>query len=257
MVGFQWKTECMNDTVRKHFDNLSSTYRGHFDTRRTGANFSFNSRLQMACEMVAGSSGRLLDCASGTGEITNAILSSKKFAEAVVVDISEEMLLAARSAIESGTSVLPVRYLRSDVFLLDPAEVGGAVDLAVCLGLIAHTGRLEVLLTRLKALLTRRTGRILLQTSLADQWGVAITRTVSARLVAARTGYELSYFRHIDIENACKAVGLKIIDARRHSLGIPFGDRVWPKANYWLESHFSGWASKHGAEGLYLIGEAD
>jgi 2-polyprenyl-3-methyl-5-hydroxy-6-metoxy-1,4-benzoquinol methylase len=167
------------------------------------------------------------------------------------------MLLAARSFIEAGSLALPIRFLRSDVFSLEAADVGGRIDLIVCLGLIAHTGRLDTLLSRLKALLIPRTGKILLQTSLADHWGVAVTRAISARFVSARTGYKLSYFRHRDICNACKAAGLKIINIRRHTFGIPFGDRIWPRGNYWVESQLTAWANRHGAEALYLIAEAD
>lgn len=247
----------MNDTVRRHFDKISPTYRRYFDTRRTGANFSFNRRRELACELVVEASGRFLDCASGSGEITAALLMRGQFTEAVVVDISDKMLLAARSFIEAGSLALPIRFLRSDVFSLEAADVGGRIDLIVCLGLIAHTGRLDTLLSRLKALLIPRTGKILLQTSLADHWGVAVTRAISARFVSARTGYKLSYFRHRDICNACKAAGLKIINIRRHTFGIPFGDRIWPRGNYWVESQLTAWANRHGAEALYLIAEAD
>lgn len=247
----------MNDTVREHFDKLSSTYRGHFDNRRTGANFSFNRRRDLACELAVGSSGRLLDCASGTGEITAALLSQGKFSDAVVVDISDNMLSLARSAIESGTQVLSPRFLQADVFSLDLDEIGGNVDLIVCLGLIAHTGRLNALLARLRGLLTPRTGRLLLQTSLADQWGVAVTKAISGRFVSSRTGYQLSYFRHEDIVSACQSTGFKILDARRHTVGIPFGDRVWPQANYWIEKQFVVWSNRHGAEALYLLAWED
>lgn len=180
-----------------------------------------------------------------------------QFTEAVVVDISDKMLLAARSLIEARSLALPIRFLRSDVFSLEAEGVGGKIDLIVCLGLIAHTGRLDALLSRLKALLTPRTGKILLQTSLADHWGVAVTRAISAHFVSARTGYHLSYFRHRDICSACEAVGLKIIDTRRHTFGIPFGDRIWPRGNYWVESRLIEWTNRHGAEALYLIAEAD
>jgi hypothetical protein len=75
--------------------------------------------------------------------------------------------------------------------------------------------------------------------------------------VAARTGYQLSYLRHRDILDICENVGLQIVDVRRHTVGIPFGDRLWAGGNYWIESHFSQWAASHGAEALFLIANAE
>jgi ubiquinone/menaquinone biosynthesis C-methylase UbiE len=247
----------MNDKVRQHFDELSSRYPGHFDARRTGANFSFSRRRKVACELIDGAAGKFLDCASGSGEITAALLGQGRFTEAIVADISDKMLSAARAAIKAELPTLPCHFLNSDVFSLKKKDLGANVDLIVCLGLIAHTGRLDILMSKLKSLLTPGTGRILLQTSLADHWGVALTKAISARFVSGRTGYKLSYFRHDDIVRASEMVGLKIIAKRRHTVGIPFGDRVWPSGNYWVENHLINWANEHGAEALYLLEDAD
>jgi hypothetical protein len=40
---------------------------------------------------------------------------------------------------------------------------------------------------------------------------------------------------------------------RRHSLGIPFGDRLWPWANFQLEKRLQNWAGRHGADAIYLL----
>ncbi len=46
----------------------------------------------------------------------------------------------------------------------------------------------------------------------------------------------------------------RVLDMRRHSLGIPFGDRLWPWANFQLEKRLQNWASRHGADAIYLLG---
>src|SRR5438067_1491720 len=59
--------------IAEHFEKLSPRYKQHFTERRAGTNFNFRKRLELACELAAGSSGRFLDGACGTGEITCAL----------------------------------------------------------------------------------------------------------------------------------------------------------------------------------------
>jgi hypothetical protein len=47
--------------------------------------------------------------------------------------------------------------------------------------------------------------------------------------------------------------GLQILEKRRHALGIPFGDRMWPWLNFQLEKGLQGWSSRHGADAIYLL----
>ena len=62
-----------NDPVAAYFDNLPETHKRQFRKSASGTSFNFQQRLVLACELSAASSGRLLDCAAGTGEITCAI----------------------------------------------------------------------------------------------------------------------------------------------------------------------------------------
>jgi hypothetical protein len=81
-----------------------------------------------------------------------------------------------------------------------------------------------------------------------------IVRALTARRELTQRGYRISWFSQRDIADACHGAGLQILEMRRHSLGIPFGDRFWPWANFQLETRLQKWASRHGADAIYLLG---
>ncbi|MFL6506009.1 MAG: hypothetical protein ACJ8KC_11405, partial [Candidatus Udaeobacter sp.] len=64
----------------------------------------------------------------------------------------------------------------------------------------------------------------------------------------------ISWFSQRNISDACDRAGLSILETRRLSVGVPFGDRFWPWANFHLESLLQKWASRHGADAIYLLG---
>ena len=240
-----------NDPVAAYFDKLPETHKRQFEERASGANFNFRQRLALACELGGASSGRLLDCAAGPGEITCALLKSGKFHHGTVVDISQAMSRSAKELLTSEVTNAQLEFVQSDVFNFKPSD--SCFDLILCLGLIAHTGRLDILLPHLKSMLTLA-GRIILQTTLTDHLGTRIVRAVTSRDELAQRGYQISWFSKRDITDACRNAGLQIIEIRRHSLGIPFGDRLWPWANFHLERRLQKWASRHGADAIYLLG---
>jgi ubiquinone/menaquinone biosynthesis C-methylase UbiE len=90
-----------NDPVATYFDKLPETHKRQFEERASGANFNFQQRLTLACELGGASSGRLLDCAAGTGEITCGLLKSDKFDHATVIDVSPAMLQSAKDLLTS------------------------------------------------------------------------------------------------------------------------------------------------------------
>src|SRR5947207_2807844 len=102
--------------------------------------------------------------------------------------------------------------------------------LILCLGLIAHTGRLDILLPHLRSMLTPG-GRIILQATLTDHLGTRIVRVFTSRSEMARRGYRTSWFSQRNISDACDRAALRILETRRHSLGVPFGDPLWLWAN--------------------------
>jgi SAM-dependent methyltransferase len=239
-----------NDPAAAYFDKLPETHKRQFEEGVSGANFNFQQRLTLACELGGASSGRLLDCAAGTGEITCALLKSGKFTHGTVVDVSPKMLQNAKRLLASEIKNAEVGFVESDVFNFKPSDAG--FDLILCLGLIAHTGRLDILLPHLKSMLTPG-GRIILQTTLVDHLGTRIVRALSSRRELVQRGYRVSWFSEQDITDACGNAGLQILQKRQHGLGIPFGDRIWPSLNFQLEKHLQEWSSRHGADAIYLL----
>jgi ubiquinone/menaquinone biosynthesis C-methylase UbiE len=241
----------MNDPVAAYFDKHAETHKRQFVGSGSGASFYFQTRLKLACELAGASTGRLLDCAAGSGEITCALLKSGRFPHATIVDISPAMLQRARELLSSQVTNVELEFVHSDIFNFKPSDSG--FDLILCLGLIAHVGRLDVLLPHLKSMLMP-SGRIILQTTLTDHAGTRIVRALTTPRELVQRGYRISWFSQRDIADACHAAGLRIVEMRRHSLGVPFGDRFWPWANYQLETRLQKWSSRHGADAIYLLG---
>ena len=240
----------MNDPVAAYFEKLPQIHKRQFEQKASGASFNFRKRLTLTCELAGASAGRLLDCGAGTGEITCALLKSGRFSHATIVDISSAMLQRAKKLLSSQITNTELEFVHSDVFNFKPPD--SRFDLVLCLGLIAHIGRLDVLLPHLKSMLTPG-GRIILQTTLTDHLGTRIVRALTARRELARRGYRIFWFSQQDIADACHAAGLRIVEIRRHSLGIPFGDRLWPWANFQLETRLQNWASRQGADAIYVL----
>jgi cyclopropane fatty-acyl-phospholipid synthase-like methyltransferase len=136
------------------------------------------------------------------------------------------------------------------VFNFKPSD--SRFDLILCLGLIAHTGRLDILLPHLRSMLAPG-GRIILQTTLTDHLGARIVRAFTSRSELAQRGYRISWFSQRDISDACDRAGLRILETRRHTIGVPFGDRLWSWANCQIESRLEKWARRHGADAIYLL----
>ena len=240
----------MNDPVAAYFDKHAETHKRQFVGSASGASFYFQTRLKLACELADASTGRLLDCAAGSGEITCALLESGRFPHATIVDISPAMLQSARELLTSQVTNVELEFVHSDIFNFKPSDSN--FDLILCLGLIAHVGRLDKLLAHLKSMLTP-SGRIILQTTLTDHTGTRIVRALTTRRELAKRRYCISWFSQRDIIEACRRSKLAILDMRRHSLGVPFGDRFWPWATYQLETRLQKWASRHGADAIYLL----
>src|SRR5207249_8890855 len=91
----------MNDPVAAYFDKLAPIHKRQFAQSGSGASFYFQTRLKLACELAGASTGRLLDCAAGSGEITCALVKSGRFSHATIVDISPAMLQSAKELLTS------------------------------------------------------------------------------------------------------------------------------------------------------------
>lgn len=243
----------MNNAIQDFFEHEACSYGEHFLPRKSGRGVVFQSRLGLARELSRECAGSMLDCATGTGEISEAIYASGRFCEAIFVDISREMLRLAQLRLR----LLPghsVRFVQADIFeYLTGLEAEAKFDLIVCLGLIAHTGRLEELLRNFRAHL-RDDGRILLQTSLLDHWGNRLWRLLLDRRATRRHGYAFSYYTQKQITEAAEKSQLSLLSIHRYGVGVPFIEKVLPWANYLFEVNFSRWAACHGAEAICVLG---
>lgn len=244
----------MNNPVQEFFERESGCYGEQFLPRKSGRGVLFQTRLALAQQLSRECTGSMLDCATGTGEISAAIYASRRFCGAIFVDISPEMLRRAQLRLSSSPGH-SVRFVQADIFEYLPGlEAGVRFDLIVCLGLIAHTGRLEELLRNLRAHLADG-GRILFQTSLADHLGNRLWRLLLDRRATRLHGYAFSYYTQQQITGAIHQAQLAILAVRRYGVGVPFLEKVAPWANYRFEVSFSSWASRNGSEAIYLLGK--
>lgn len=241
----------MNQAIKTHFDHFSSAYRKSFLDKKSGKNYEFRTRLKLIEGLVAGTAGNLLDCACGTGEITLAALKSGRFDSAVVADISNEMLVFAKQHIMAASLSVDIQYKQIDIFEYKPDD-GQHFDIIMCLGLIAHSGHLTELLSHLRLMLAPG-GRILLQSSLADHLGVQFIRLLTNKRYSRRQNYNLSYFKISDIEQSTHDSGMRISEMKHYCLGFPFGDRLFPLGNYWLEVAAQRFSAKLGSEAIFVL----
>jgi 2-polyprenyl-3-methyl-5-hydroxy-6-metoxy-1,4-benzoquinol methylase len=246
----------MSKEVREFWERQVVSYTGNYADKPTGTNYNFRTRLALASTLAKGYGGRLLDCATGSGEITEAILAGGDFAAADLVDISSPMLEISRQRMARLEAGVQIRWICSDVFsFLDSELPAPRYNLVLCLGLIAHTGKLDVLLKLCRERLARG-GAILLQTSLLDHPGTRFLRWFSARRHERKKGYGIHYYAEADVRRTAEEAGLTMLAQRRFVVGVPYGDRVCPRMNYWLEKWGESWAARHGMDGLYLLGRS-
>jgi ubiquinone/menaquinone biosynthesis C-methylase UbiE len=247
--------EAQANAVHTFFTEATANYSGLFLAKRSGSNFEFRQRLEIAAELSAAASGSLLDCGVGPGEITAAVLRTGRFRRAVCLDISQPMLELARRAIKPTLAkhmVTELELVRKDVFEFTAENADRRFNLILCLGLIAHTSRLSELLGSLRRMLAAD-GAILLQTTLLDHSGVLIVSALTKERYFRRHGYRISYFRQRDILDAASHSGLAVVGCRRFRVGFPFGDSIWACGNYWLEKALQRFATSHGAEAIYVL----
>jgi SAM-dependent methyltransferase len=238
--------------VRDSFDQQSHQYHNLFSaTTNTGAAFLFRCRLDLTAEMLGNSRGAFLDCASGTGEITRAVIEKSQFELVAINDFSAQMVHYCRRTV--GNLVPPdrIKWCVEDAFSL-PNHFGvGRFDVVLCLGLIAHTGRLPVLMSCIASLL-QPDGIFLLQSSLSDNLGVRIAGLIG-RTPLRRFKYQLESFDLDKILVAAEMAGLEMIGIRRYGVCLPFGDRLLGPLNYWLEKKWALRCRRRGGEALMLF----
>ena len=237
--------------VRDFFDRQAESYSGFFSPLSfTGSAVLFQHRLALSVEMTRGSRGALLDCASGTGEITRAVIAASQFDSATVNDFSPAMLERCRATC-IGLPINTVNWSGRSVFDFPDAFQANSFDVALCLGLIAHCGNLPALL-RSVALVLKPGGVALVQSSLLDHFGDRITKFIS-QATWRRVGYKVHSFYLRDILDEAAASGLRPLEIRRFGVGIPFGDRLMRPVNYRIEKKFALACRRNGGEAVILL----
>lgn len=240
-----------NKVVEHHFSSLLPSYKENFSQKNSGKSHQFRTRLSLVRSLLDRANGNLFDCACGTGEITASVLNSGDFSNVVVSDISKEMLISARNLISKNNNIENIIFQNVDIFEYKKTT-GQKFDVILCLGLIAHTGRLEDLIRHLKSMLSTK-GVILLQSSLVEHWGVKFERFIGAKSFTRKHGYEISYYTVSAIERVVKSSGMKIVKSKKYCFGFPFGDRIFGIGNYWLEKFSKRFSSKKGSECIFVL----
>ena len=243
------------EAVKKHFDHLSSIYSQNYIEENSGKNYDFRKRLELVMQEVSKETGCLLDCACGTGEITSQVLDDGNFSKVVICDISQEMLEIAKSRLDRKVQTSNILFEEVDIFEYIP-DKSFKFDVILCLGLLAHTGELKALLQHLKSMLDEN-GKIFLQSSLLDHWGVKFTRFFTSKIFFEKNDYKISYFTREDIEKCAQECGLIVKKTKRYNLGIPFGDRISKSWNFWAETHMEKFAAMHGSDAIFVISRDD
>lgn len=237
--------------IEDFFEKQQNSYSAFFDpATRTGAAVLFQLRRDIAADLAVGRGGRMLDLATGTGEITVAVAEAAGVFSAHVNDLSQGMLAVCRRRFEVWERAPATVFSQQDAFALLEESEPGTFDLILSLGLIAHTGRLDRLLN-LAARVLSPGGAVLLQSSLTDHLGARIT-ALYARSPLCATRYKVSAYSKADIESAAAGAGLDIAALRRFGVCLPFGDKLPWAVNYQLER---AWAAKcgNGGEALFLL----
>ncbi len=239
--------------VRKHFNMRANEYSQLFEIgNKTGSAFIFRKRRDIVVSITNVFSKSLLDCASGTGEITDCVIKSGSFERIHINDFSSEMLERAIRLIgnhEAMTSSC------TDIFKIQEYVREQSFDTILCLGLIAHTGRMDELFEVLAQVLSDN-GVIILQSSLLDHIGTRLVRFASNARHERMFGYRQTFFTLQQIRAAAGAAGLVVNSVERFGCGIPFGDRLFPRLNHWLEQCFQGISRHYGAEAVITLSHA-
>lgn len=242
----------MNEaSLQRKFDGWAEDYGSLFDpANRTGRASVFRARLALVAELAEAEQGPLLEVASGTGEITERVIAVTETREALVNDFSPNMLKTCRSRLEHCDRQGRVRWANEDVFHLLGRLAGGTYGIVLCLGLVAHVGRLEELLEGL-ARVTRPGGCVLFQSTLLDHPGVRITDRL-ARALPRRFPHRTWHYGLGELLSAANRAGFEVAETRRYGLWIPFGDRWLGLLNYLLEQRF-GRSDRLGGEAILKL----
>jgi ubiquinone/menaquinone biosynthesis C-methylase UbiE len=241
------------DLVTNFFERQADSYSSLFDQNvKSGAVTLFQLRRRLTVELSLENEPRtFLDIATGTGEISYAVASSYRFEEVHLNDISPAMLRSCQRAFDKELQSARISCTNEDAFELLPKAGANRFDLILCLGVIAHTGRLSELLMKSFCSL-RRGGIFILQSSLTEHPGAWIT-ALFARSPLRRTRYKGTAYSKREILAAASKAGFELEEVRRYGLCLPFGDRLFGKINCWLETKYADRLTERGGEAIFKL----
>jgi len=240
---------CKKELRLSFFDNVAASYGSLYDPRtRTGTAELFRIRLEVAAELARGKAGPLLECARGTGEVTEVVLRASGIGQAVVNDLSPAMLAYCRRRLDRGVPAVEVEWHERDVFEFLESLRGREFGLVLCLGLLAHVGRATELLQRLRAV-TARNGTVLLQASVLEHPGVRLVDRV-VRAWPGRFPHRVVQYRLGDLMRLAESSGFAVTRVRRYGVCLPFADRWAGRLNYHIERSLARRLSRSGGEAV-------
>jgi SAM-dependent methyltransferase len=253
----------MNDdhqsVVKTFFNHEVNSYFKNFHSLKSGNHYRFQRRIELV-KIAAKDFAycHLLECSSGTGEITREILLQNTVNYADIVDISPKMLAHTQQLLtierDNFHHNLAINFIEADIFtFLNQAQTQDQFyDLVLCLGLIAHTGKLKELLQLIYPCLQPK-GHILLQSSLLDHWGFKLVRNLTTEKYICQKGYAITDFYLQDIIDTAQNCGFTIVKQHRFGFYFPFGDNLWKWGNFYLEKFMEKIADKMGCDVILVL----
>ena len=110
-----------------------------------------------------------------------------------------------------------LEFSNVSVFELAHQVPAASIDVILCVGLIAHVGRLEEMFSLCNQLL-KPNGHLIFQTTLLDHPGNRIIRRMSEERHIRKHGYAIQHYWHNEIQSTADSIGLHVEDYRRHGI---------------------------------------
>ena len=192
-----------------------------------------------------------MDCAVGSGEVALACAQSGSFHNVILNDFSPAMFELANNRFSAGFNFECIWH-QEDCFNLLRERSSGSVDVLLCLGLVAHTGRLDELLVLLSRALSPE-GVLIFQSTLSNHWGIRLQRLLTSKRYKERHGYSISYQSESDVLESALNAGLVLQSIDRFCVFLPGLDKVSRRLGYYSELLLEPLSSYLGSEALFVF----
>lgn len=239
--------------VEDHFQQNVEDYSSNYSSDRKAKTYNFNKRLELVTSLCQSSNGTLLECATGSGELTCSVLLDSGIQKATIIDISSGMLAISKKRIQSNIKKdIDIEFIVSDVFEYLKSQDLYKYDTILVLGLIAHTGKLNQLLDLLNSKL-REKGKIIIQSSLSNHPVNKLVRFLSGKSFENKSHYALNYYSKKQLKNSFSSSGFVVKKSVRYGLGLDFLDKYIGSLAYYLEVIFSFVSKKLGSDIIFVL----